>query len=286
MRHWFAGCGAVIASALCLAAQIPPAGEPPSPVLLNAGAPMRIDFTCTDQDIAAGGLDCSAEKPCPVYLELSAIEAAGDRLLTAGNIHTGSATIGSVLLASQDAGKTWREPFERIRGANLDHLVFFDGETAWAGGQLVQPLPRDPFLLMTSDGGLTWRRRPVFSESRSGAIDRLRFDSRTGGALWIDRTQSGEPGARFEHWETTTGGDAWTLREATARPPADAPLTREVDWRLRADPATRAYHLERRSGAAWTPVAAFLIRVGECGVALKPIPEPPPDPAPQARTER
>ncbi len=268
-------CFALLAAAL--AAQ-PPGGVSGAPAALRYnGAPLRLEYACTDQDMTAAGLDCPAEKPCAVYLELSAVEAAGGRIFAAGNLHTDSATLRSVLLVSPDQGETWTEPCEGITGAAIDQLYFFDDRTGWAGGHLVRPLPRDPFLLVTTDSGDTWKRTDVFSEGRSGAIDRLQFVSAADGWLWIDRSQSGEEGARFERWETTTGGATWTLREALSRLPPAPPPARSADWRLTADPATRSYQIERRAGARWETVAAFLISAGECRRPLEAIPAPPPE---------
>ena len=189
--------------------------------LVNTGAPMRVELECDPSDLEALGLACPPASPCDAYLELSAVESAGARVFLMGNIHTDSVTIQSILLATSDSAKTWSEPYARVRGAALDRVQFFDSETGWIGGQVVQPLPRDPFLLKTSDGGATWRRYPVFSESRAGAVDRFRFDSRTSGLLWIDRGFSGETGGRYERYESATGGESWMLREAVNRPPAE-----------------------------------------------------------------
>jgi len=59
----------------------PPAAVPPTPapvvnpVIENSGKPMLVPFKCTDEDIHTAGLTCSEDDPCPVYLELSAVEA-------------------------------------------------------------------------------------------------------------------------------------------------------------------------------------------------------------------
>jgi hypothetical protein len=112
-------------------------------------------------------------------------------------------------------------------------------------------------------------------------VDRFHFDSGTDGTLWIDRTQSGEAGALYEHYETTTGGESWTLREALNRPPPARPADREREtgWRLRPDRATQSYRLERRVNGQWQAVAAFLIPAGECRPPVAPLREPP-EPAP------
>ncbi|MGB9605040.1 MAG: hypothetical protein ACPL88_04090, partial [Bryobacteraceae bacterium] len=176
-------------------------------------------------------------------------------------------------------GKTWYEPYERIRSAGLDQIRFADFEVGWVAGYVVHALPRDPFLLITGDGGRTWRRRPVWSESRIGLIEHFYFEDRRNGLLWIDRFGEGEAG-RYELYETKTGGESWMLRQITSQPaPRKGERRPNPDWRLRADTATRSYRLERRA-ANWQTVASFLIQVGQCQEAETPLLEPPEPPAP------
>ena len=105
----------------------PPATTPPAvpaapPVLVNAGKAILVPFKCTDEDIRSAGLTCSEQDPCPVYLELATVESTGIRIFVAGNIHTSNATLYSILLGSDDNGATWREAYERVRGADLTSL--------------------------------------------------------------------------------------------------------------------------------------------------------------------
>ena len=127
-------------------------------------------------DIQAAGLGCSEEDPCPVYLELSNVEAVGHKIFVTGNLHTPTATLDSILLASDDEGKTWTEPHPRLRSSGLDQIQFVDFQNGWISGANLQGAPRDPFLLITTDGGKTWRQRPIFEESRVASIERFWFD--------------------------------------------------------------------------------------------------------------
>jgi hypothetical protein len=264
-------------------AQEESATTPGEPVLRNTGTPMRLPFQCTEEDIQAANLPCSPEAPCQAFLELSAVEAVGTRIFVAGNVHTGSTTIYSVLLSSDDGGKSWSEPHQRIHKAIFEQIQFLDFATGWIGGQTANLMPRDPFLLLTTNGGKTWRRRPVFQESRIGAIERFWFDTPKSGVLWVDRTQSGEAHSRYERYETMTGGESWMIREVTNRPVGEklraaAPPT--PDWRLRPHAATQSYLLEARQGEAWREVASFQIRLGDCRPPERFLPEPPSDPEP------
>ena len=262
------------------------ADKPAGPAILeNSGKPMVPKFQCTEDDIQAAGLSCTNEEPCPVYLELSAMEPVGSQIFVAGNIHSASATLYSILLASSDNGKTWREAFERIRGATLDRILFADFERGWVTGETVQPLPRDPFLLITTSGGKSWRRQPVFDDGRAGSIQQIWFDSRSTGTLTFDRGQS-EDGPRYEQYETATGGDNWMLREASEQPvkikrmPA-APAN--TDWRLRADAASKSNRIEKQQGGKWSTVAAFSVALESCRPAAPKEPEPPPEVTEQAQ---
>jgi hypothetical protein len=243
-------------------------------VLANTGVPIRLPFQCTNEDIDWAGMSCSEEEQCPVYLELAALEAVGNRIFLAGNIHSSSITLYSVLLATEDAGKTWQEPYDRMRGTVLDHIQFVDFENGWVSGQVLVPVAQDPFLLITSDSGKLWRRRPVFGENRAGTIAQFWFNSRTEGALLIDRSQSGDD-SRYELYESMTGGESWMLREVNDKPlKLKHVFLPDSDWRIRADAPTKSFHIERRQGGKWASVSSFLVPIGTC----KPV-EPPETPS-------
>src|SRR6476660_3523013 len=101
----------VIGGMWFLCAQAP---ETPAPKdadkLTYTGTPMKLPFQCTNEYMDWAGMSCSVEEPCPVYLELAAVESVGNRIFLAGNLHSSSVTLYSVLLASDDGGKTWVEP--------------------------------------------------------------------------------------------------------------------------------------------------------------------------------
>src|SRR5207245_6773388 len=223
-------------------------------------------YQCTEEDIQSFGLGCSEDDPCSMYLELSAFESVGNQIFTAGNIHSASSTVYSFLLASSDGGKTWREAFQRIRGASLDRIMFIDFEHGWITGQITNPLSRDPFLLITSDGGKTWRRQPLFEDSRAGSIQQIWFDSRSSGSLIFDHGQAGD-GPRYELYESATGGDNWMVREASDQPirikrmPAQA---ENADWRLQPEGASKSNRIQKRQGGRWTSIASFAVEIDPC----------------------
>jgi hypothetical protein len=260
--------GAGFLCACVAAAQVDKPAEQPTenPPLRNTGKPMIVDYRCGEEDIRLAGLSCTIDDPCPVFLELASVEAVGNRIFVAGNIHSPSTTLSSVLLASDDAGKTWREPYERMRLAGLDRIQFIDFENGWVSGEVQHPLPRDPFLLVTTDGGKVWQAHPIFAEPQFGAIVEFQFSSRTKGNLVIYRGRTDESGP-YQLYETPNAGETWMLRQTSER--VIELMKRgngaaNADWRLRADAASKSYRIERRAGDGWRGIAAFSVSIGAC----------------------
>ncbi len=245
-------------------------------LLSNNGEPMRVAYGCADEDLQWAGMSCDQAEPCPVYLELSSIAANGRRILTAGNLHGRSATLASILLQSDDAGATWKEPAARVRGDAIEQLQILDAGHAWAAGETQYPLPRDPFFLLTADGGASWRDRPVGEEGNAGSIQRFSFDSAQHGELVID---SGTASAdqRYVSYETDSGGETWTTRGASDRLPVlkHAPVE-DSDWRIRPSKDGKSWQIEKRDGDAWSSIAQFLIEVARCGADPVQLNEPKP----------
>lgn len=257
---------------------VQPAGPPK---LIYSGQPLAVAPQCGEEEIQALGLGCTIDEPCPLFLELSGIEVAGNAIFVSGNIHGELITLASVLLASDDGGKTWTEPHPRLRQGVLDQIQFIDFQNGWVAGQVMQTIARDPFILITTDGGRSWRRRPMFDDNRPGSIEYFHFTSKTQGTLVLDRSKSGDPNGKYESFESSTGGSSWSIRELSKtfiKP--KRPLPGNGDWRLRADAASKAYRVEKRTGATWQTVASFLIRLPPCAPPEpKPLAEPPPEPA-------
>jgi len=226
--------------------------------LENAGKPMRVAYECTGADTQAAGLGCSEEDPCPVYLELSNVEAMGGKIFVTGNLHTPMATLYSILLASEDDGKTWIEPHPRLRASGLDQIQFLDSQSGWISGANLQGAPRDPFLLITTDGGKTWRERPIFEEGRVAAIESFRFDSPVNGSLRIDATLDN---GKHEEYVTANGGESWEVREA----PAEKEVKEKAPgWRVRTDAGSHSYLIEKSENNRWQKVASFLVNMASC----------------------
>ena len=251
-----------------------------SVVLENHDRPMEVPFNCTEDDMEWAGLSCTEQDPCPAYFELAAAEPSGTRIFAAGNIHSESVTLYSVLFASDDGGKTWHEVHDRIRGAGLDHIQFVDLINGWVSGEALSPLPQDPFLLITSDGGATWRRQPVFGDTEPGSIQQFFFGSRNDGNLIIDRGEGSEV-ERYSLYDSADGGETWRVKQLSKTPlRLPGPAEKEKDWRVRADRASQSFRIEHRVGDRWSANASFAVKAGVCKPAARePAAEPQPEPA-------
>jgi len=263
-------------------AEAPKAESKPPELLRNDGLPIAVPFACTDDDMQWAGMSCTEEEPCAVYIELSEIETIGNRILVLGNIHSESTTLYSLLLSSEDGGATWQEPYERMRGAGLNHIQLIDFQNGWISGETVVPVARDPFFLITSDGGKSWRLRPVLAEGMGGAIRQFHFASVSSGMMVIDRMES-EDASRYELFDTPNGGETWMIRQTSEKPitlPQAAAGSAGAGWRVRADSRSKSFAIEKQEGEKWNPVASFLVQLAPCKPAPRVLP-PPPEPVPE-----
>ena len=264
-----------------------------SSTLINAGEPMRVAYSCAEEDLQWAGMSCSDAQPCAIYLELNSVVANGDpngrKISAAGDLHSSSVTIGSVLLQSDDSGATWREPAVRLRGSAIDQLQFFNPQAGWAAGETLYPLPRDPFFLVTTDGGASWRQHPVDEEDLPGAVQRFWFDSEKHGEVVVDAGKAAA-GGRYLSYESETGGDSWSLQGKSNQMPKlrrAPPSAEDPEWRMRPSKDGKALQIEHRPRGEWTPVASFLIEVASCRIHAGELrePEPPAEETPATAPE-
>ncbi len=235
-------------------------------VLKNTGEPIKVPYLCAEEELQAVGLLCTEQEPCAVFLELSSISPVGRKIYLAGDIHATSGTITSILLGSDDGGLTWREPSPRIRMSGLGQSQFYDLEHGWVVGESQYPLPHDPFFLVTSDGGATWRNRPLAEDGGPGAVAKFWFDSHTHGEMILDAGKSA-PSGRYISYESETSGESWMIRATSDRLPkiARAPAILENEnFRLKSDSKRNVYDVQKRNGDRWETTASFAIDVASC----------------------
>jgi hypothetical protein len=261
-----------VATALIL---IPVISAQNGSILNSEGDSVKANYSCNDEDLQWAGMACSEDDPCPIYLELSSIAASGRTIFVSGDFHSTSATLSSLLIMSDDGGVTWKESGTRVRGAAIDQLQFRDAQHGWAAGETQYPLSRDPFFLITSDGGQSWRQKPIGEEGTPGAIQRFWFDSPDHGELVVDAGKTSE-GGRYQSYETRTGGDNWEIRGKTDQIPAmrGMPPADNSDYRVRTTKDGKSYQIEKRAGEQFQPVAKFLIDVATCKIQPGELKEP------------
>lgn len=255
----------LLLSQMAPAAQAPAVETQPA-VFQTTPAGILLPNQCAEVDFAALGLTCSETEPCPSFLELSSVEALGPKLVVSGNVHTSSTTLQSVLLFSEDSGASWREAHPRIQAGALESMQFIDFATGWISGQSSLGLPRDPFLLLTTDSGRSWRKVDIYAESRVGVIESFAFQSARKGWLVVDNRGSGEAG-KYEFYETQTGGTSWELREISSRIPKAAQAearSEPAGARLKVDEKKGLYRVEVRSGNGWREVSSFKLKLEDC----------------------
>lgn len=249
-------------------APVPPATPPVEgpPTYASAAGPILLPNLCAEVDLPAFGLTCSESDPCPTYLEFSSVETLGTVMLLAGNLHTTATTLQSILLVSEDGGATWREAHQRLKGSAFEAMQFLDFSTGWLTGQTSLGLPRDPFIMLTTDSGRTWRKVDLYAETRVGVIEDFAFQTAKRGWILVDNRGSGEAG-KYELYETQSGGTSWELREISNRiPPSAQPGQRKPSTaaRLRVDDKKGLLRIETRAGNAWREVSAFKLRLEDC----------------------
>jgi hypothetical protein len=236
--------------------------------LVYEGKPLKLPLQCRAEAFLRAGLVCSVQSPCDLLLELVEVNNIGDRVLVIGNIHTPSATIASVLLRSEDSGKTWTEAFDRVDAASLE-MIQIEGDNGWVGGQqTTQDHASNPFLLVTGDAGMNWVRRPIWSgdEARHGAVLEIYFDEPQHGFVIIDRQTT--EGDTYEFYESMNGGLSWSIRQISGEMPTIrrrvVAAEPEKVWRLNENKSTAAYEIEKLVDGEWTKMAAFAGDLGAC----------------------
>ncbi len=70
-----------------------------------------------------------------------------------------------------------------------------------------------------------------------------------------------------ELYESRTGGESWSLKQATASPIRIAACQgreNDADGACAPTRRTRSFDIEKSDGARWQKVASFLVNVGAC----------------------
>jgi hypothetical protein len=239
----------------------------PSLLQMAAQAPapqaaVHVDYSCPAEDVESFGLTCSEDRPCPVFFEVSAVEALGYSVFVAGNIHTASTTLYGVVLSTDDGGVSWSESIPRLRSTTFEQFQFIQNH-GWLSGGKLEPLPKDPFLMITTDGGKTWHQKPLFEETRFGSILQFWFDSPTAGQLVFD--ESVGKATKQVLYSSMTGGENWEIKQ-TSRKALELKTERgnTAAWTVTTPPGSKNYLIERTVNGRKETLAKFLVHIGDC----------------------
>jgi len=195
-----------------------------------------------------------------VFFEVSAVDAFGSRIVVAGDIHTATTTLYGVVLTTEDGGASWNEATTRSRSTAFEQLQVI-GDHGWLSGQRLEPLPKDPFFLITSDAGKNWREQPLFGETRFGSIAQFRFETTLNGELIFD--DSVGKAVHQESYSTKTGGDNWELRQTSTKALHLKPAG-DAAWTVTAPAGSKTYLIEHVVSGKKQTFARFLIHIGDC----------------------
>jgi hypothetical protein len=231
-------------------------------VPLLAQPPVHVDYTCPAEDIESFGLTCSEDQPCPIFFEVSAVDSFGKQVFVAGDIHTATTTLFGVLLSTDDGGASWNEAIARVRSAAFEQFQIIDNH-GWLSGQHVEPLPKDPFFMITSDGGKSWRTHTLFEESRFGSIAHFWFESAERGEMIFDDTVG--KATNQELYTTMSGGENWDIKQKSSKPLQLNAATRpNTEWKITTASGSPTYLIEHIVNGKKETVARFLIHIGDC----------------------
>jgi len=223
---------------------------------------VHVDYTCTAEDIDSFGLACTEERSCPIFFEVSAVDSAGSSVFVAGDIHTATTTLYGVLLSTEDGGASWSEAIPRLRSTAFEQFQFRQ-DHGWLSGQRLEPLPKDPFLMITTNGGKDWHQRPLFEETRFGSIAQFWFDSASAGQLIFDASVGNR--TKQELYSTMTGGESWEIKQTSSKLlQLKTGRGSGSGWTVTTPPGSKAYLIERNAGGRKETLARFLIHIGDC----------------------
>jgi photosystem II stability/assembly factor-like uncharacterized protein len=222
---------------------------------------VHVDYTCPAEDIESFGLTCSEDQPCPIFFEVSAVESFGPHIFVAGDIHTGTTTLYGVLLSTDDGGASWNESISRLRSTTFEQFQII-ADHGWLSGQRLEPLPKDPFFMITTDSGKSWRQRSLFEETRFGSITQFWFETPTAGELIFD--DSVGKAIHHELHGTMTGGETWEVKQTSTKALTLKPHAKDTAWTVSAPPGSKTYLIEHNVNGKKEAISRFLIHIGDC----------------------
>jgi hypothetical protein len=134
-----------------------------------------------------------------------------DTVLLFGELRTPAASIRSLLLRSDDGGKSWREVMSPVYGSEVIEVFFHDAHVGWALVAWTTEGPGDLALYRSKDGGKSWRKiSDIPKRHFSGWPISMRFSDGKNGMIKLLYDGSGDPRTDgLVTLNTKNGGRSW-----------------------------------------------------------------------------
>src|SRR5437762_4932006 len=98
-----------------------------------------------------------------------------------GSLGNGAATLGSLMLRSEDGGRNWTEVMSPVCGSGIWEVVYTESGLLWALVVWQTESPAEVRLYKSKDKGKTWRRvSKLRKRYYDGVPGNLRFDDKHG----------------------------------------------------------------------------------------------------------
>ena len=128
-----------------------------------------------------------------------------------GSLGNGAATLGSLMLRSEDGGRNWTEVMSPVRGSGIWEVVYTKSGLLWALVVWQTESPAEVRLYKSEDKGKTWRRvSKLRKRYYDGVPENLRFaDDKHGLIEMYYGDNAGPEHAGVWTMETKDGGRSW-----------------------------------------------------------------------------
>ena len=181
---------------------------------------------------------------------------SADTAFLLGSYQFPAVTYRTILLRTDDAGRTWQEVHPGISDSTLYGIDFVSPKIGFVYGQWTTEGMGPPFFLYSEDGGLSWERVGGVEESGTPFVYAFDFTDEQHGIIKLIFHAVGltpEQDHRIETHETHDGGKTWAKT-------ASKMISDDEETKIRDTMADDTLHLqdgvgwriEEAGGDAWT----------------------------------
>jgi len=207
-----------------------------------------------------------------VYLSVSIYGFDKNLAFLLGSLKTPAVSIRSLLLRSEDGGRSWMEVMEPVTGSDVIRLFFLSKQTGWALLGETSEGPGQLYIYKTKDSGKSWKKvSRIPKRHYTGWPKGFGFiDERNGRMEML--YDGAAPTDGFAVMSTSDGGITWqetrslsldeyrdNYEEESEEPSTDYVTARDgSQWKLQEQPNRQISVLRRRhSGGEWDTVSTL-----------------------------